>query len=155
MLLGQHADMIFGVTLLTTLTAAVIAAHVADTALTERIAVIGSAVGLQLSYNPGVAFGLQLPSPLQEMLIGVALCVVGVLAYRERSQRCAQIAFGLILGGAVANIIDRVPDGVVTDYFQVGTFPIFNVADSAITIGAALLLCEAVFAEVRRYKAHR
>ena len=79
---------------------------------------------------------------------------VTLLAYRERKHALAQIAFGLIIGGAVGNIIDRIPDGLVTDYFQVGTFPIFNVADSAITIGAALLLLDGFSAEWRRFKAH-
>jgi signal peptidase II len=54
------------------------------------------------------------------------------------------------LAGALANIADRLPDGVVTDYFQVGTFPIFNVADSAITIGAALLLLQVLLEEIRK-----
>ena len=53
-------------------------------------------------------------------------------------------AFGLIIGGALANIADRLPDGLVTDYIQVGTFPVFNLADSCITVGAVLLIFEMV-----------
>jgi signal peptidase II len=147
----QHACVIpFIVTAVLAFAASVASALAAEAFLAERIPVLGAFAGLQLSHNPGVAFGMQLPSPWQELLIGAALLAVAVVAYKERSHRLGQAAFGLIIAGALANIADRLPDGVVTDYFQVGTFPIFNVADSCITVGAALLLLDAVRAEWRK-----
>ena len=140
----------FILTIVVTFVCALGSAWAAQQFLTERIAVVGTFAGLQLSHNPGIAFGVHLPSPWQEVLIGAALCAVAFIAYRERGHRLNQIAFGLILAGALANIADRLPDGVVTDYFQVGTFPIFNVADSAITIGAALLLLQVILEEIRK-----
>jgi signal peptidase II len=145
--------MLFVVTCLGTVALSWAAAACAEAFLT-RVPLLGTFAGLQLSHNPGVAFGMHFPSPVQELLIGSALVAVTLLAYRERKHALAQIAFGLIIGGAVGNILDRIPDGLVTDYFQVGTFPIFNVADSAITIGAALLLLDGFSAEWRRFKAH-
>ncbi len=50
----------------------------------------------------------------------------------------------MIVGGALGNVIDRIRDGAVTDFFQVGGFPIFNVADSFITVGVGVLLLEMI-----------
>lgn len=110
----------------------------ADVLLTERIPILGDFMGLQYSVNPGIAWGIRLPDGLQEILIVAALIIVAVLAVR--STQAHFLPFGLILGGGLANVVDRLPDGVVTDYFQVGTFPIFNVADSFVTVGVLLLL---------------
>jgi len=121
--------------------ASVLAAIAADSLLAERISIIGSFAGLQYTLNPGVAFGITFPSLLQVALIAIALLAVIWMARGVRN-RTETIAYGLILGGGIANIVDRLPDGVVTDYFQVGTFPVFNVADSCITVGVFLLLLE-------------
>ncbi len=123
----------------------VIAKMLVDHFLLSRFAIIGSFVGFERSVNPGVAFGITFPGHLQEILVAAALVVMVVLALRYHQSRWQQVAFGLILGGAFANIADRFFDGVVTDFVQVGTFPIFNVADSCITIGVVLLLIEALF----------
>lgn len=121
----------------------------ADTYLIERVAVIGSFAGLQYSHNPGIAFGLRFPDSIQELLIVVALIFVCILAWRSGKTRVSHIAYGLIVGGALGNVIDRFGDGFVTDFFQVGSFPIFNVADSCITIGVVFLLAES-FGLMRR-----
>ncbi|HLD71521.1 MAG TPA: signal peptidase II [Candidatus Peribacteraceae bacterium] len=112
----------------------------ADTFLTERIPVLGSMAGLQPAFNSGIAFGINLP--YQDAIIFVALILVCIAAWRSAKIKLSGIGFGLIVGGAFANIVDRFQDGLVTDFFQVGTFPIFNVADSCITIGVILLLLE-------------
>jgi signal peptidase II len=70
-----------------------------------------------------------------------------IFALRTAKSRLSRVAFGLIVGGALENIVDRLRDGVVTDFFQVGTFPIFNVADSCITIGVVLLLVAMMWEE--------
>lgn len=98
---------------------------------------------LKLSQNPGIAFSISIPSPWEELLILSALTAVCVYAVASKPDRFVSVAFGLIIGGAIANLIDRLPDGLVTDYVSVGTFPVFNAADSCITIGAVLLLLEA------------
>lgn len=108
--------------------------------LLEHIPVVGSFVGLALVRNAGVAFGITFPSAFQFLLVGLALLLVLLLAYRSRHSSPQSIGFGLIIGGALANIIDRLDDGLVTDFFQVGSFPTFNVADSFITVGVGIVL---------------
>lgn len=108
----------------------------------KPIHIIGSFITLHLVHNPGIAFSVLLPASIQTILIFSALLLVTVVAIRTKKDRLSSIAFGLIIGGAIANLIDRIPDGVVTDYISVGTFPIFNVADSCISIGAGILIRE-------------
>ncbi|MEK7218537.1 MAG: signal peptidase II [Patescibacteria group bacterium] len=112
--------------------------------LRARIPFLGAFAGLERSVNPGIAFGVRLPVILQAALTALALIIVFILAWKGRQSRFRQAAFGLIAGGALGNIIDRIPDGLVTDFIQVGTFPVFNVADSCITIGVGLLLVESL-----------
>jgi len=117
--------------------------------LASPVRIAGSFVRLTLSHNPGIAFGIRLPPVIQEITIGIALVLILLMA-RDAKDRLSQIGFGLIIGGAVANLFDRIGDGFVTDYIAVGTFPIFNIADSCITIGVCLLLLEAFL----RHRAH-
>ena len=114
----------------------------AEAYLHRRIPLIDRAVGLEPVQNPGVAFGLQLPEPFQNVIVLGAMIFICVLALASRKTHLSQTGYGLIVGGGLANIIDRTGDGFVTDFFQVGSFPVFNVADSCITIGAVLLLAE-------------
>ena len=109
--------------------------------------------------NPGAAFGILAegnPWLRSGILIGVsALVLVFVVSAlwgqrtaftNETSRMALGRALGLILGGAAGNLYDRVVHGTVTDFIEVyhgsWSFPAFNVADSAITIGAILLLLE-------------
>ncbi len=108
--------------------------------MTKPISLIGSFLTLRLAHNPGIAFSVLLPASMQTIIIISALILVIIVAMRTKKDRLSSLAFGLIIGGAISNLIDRIPDGVVTDYISVGTFPIFNTADSCICIGAGLLL---------------
>ncbi len=110
--------------------------------LNHPLEIIGSFLQITLSYNAGIAFGIAIPSPWQEILILIALTVIVRIAQTSARTRWAALAFGLILGGAISNLIDRIPDGLVTDFILVGTFPLFNIADACITIGAGMLLLE-------------
>lgn len=116
----------------------------ADIFIADRIALLGDAVGLVHTLNPGIAFGLRFPPIIQTLLIAAALALVVWAALKERRTTLVQVGFGLIIGGALGNLADRAGDGFVTDLFQVGAFPVFNVADSCITIGAALLLLSSI-----------
>lgn len=123
--------------------ASTIAKVVVDAYVHAPIHIVGTFAGLYPTHNAGVAFGFTLPPLMQELLILAALGFVCILAWKTRSTLLSQIGYGLIVGGALENIIDRIPDGVVTDFIQVGSFAVFNVADSCITIGAVFLLAEA------------
>lgn len=108
----------------------------------QPIHLLGSFIALRLAHNPGIAFSVLLPTSIQTLLILIALLLVIIVAIRAKKDALSSLAFGLIIGGAIGNLIDRIPDGVVTDYISVGTFPIFNVADSCISIGAGILIME-------------
>ncbi len=107
------------------------------------------------SRNPGIAFSLFADSHspwLRIFLTGGALVVICALAWllvagQGGTMACAGIA--LLLGGATGNVTDRIIHGAVTDFFEVwlGSYrwPAFNVADSAITIGALLLILDLIF----------
>jgi signal peptidase II len=108
--------------------------------------VVGSDVELRLSRNTGGAFSLfQGFTPLLALLAG-AIAFVLVRAVRQAEDRWTVVALSLVLGGAVGNLVDRVfraPGflrGAVVDFVKVGSFPTFNVADSAITVGALLFV---------------
>lgn len=105
--------------------------------------------------NPGAAFGMfadgnpWLRSGILIGVSGVVLLFVGVALWSSRSTftgTLTRVALALILGGAVGNLYDRVVYGVVTDFIEVyhgaWSFPAFNVADSAITVGACLLMLD-------------
>lgn len=109
------------------------------------VPVIGDVFRLTLGYNTGVAFGLLSGSgPLVLILTGTAVLAIAVWLLRSRPAGAfAAAASGLIVGGAAANFIDRLPDGRVTDVLDMGVgalrWPSFNLADSAIVIGIALV----------------
>ncbi|UPA22566.1 signal peptidase II [Candidatus Peribacteria bacterium] len=133
---------LFIITAIAALASSLIAKWLVDAFLDERIPVLGTFAGLELAHNSGVAFGLRLPSGWQEAVIIGALFFVCVLAYKTKKTLASSLGYGLIVGGALGNVLDRLRDGVVTDFFQVGSFPIFNIADSCITIGVLFLLAE-------------
>lgn len=93
-------------------------------------------------YNSGVAFGLFQGKGDFFMILAilVALAIIYFYPRVPASDWTLRLAMGLQLGGAVGNLIDRLTLGHVTDFISVGTFPVFNVADSSITIGVIVLL---------------
>ena len=97
-------------------------------------------IDLRLLHNSGIAFGVAsgAPSWLLLSITGVVVCVLAAASWRGAFG--SPLAAGLVLGGAVANVVDRTLDGSVVDVFDLGWWPTFNVADAAITVGAALLL---------------
>src|SRR3989344_6087020 len=91
----------------------------ADSFLEERIPILRSLAGFELAFNPGIAFWINLP--YQDFIIAASLVLVCILAWKTAKTILSRIGFGLIVGGAFANIVDRFQDGVVTDFFQVST----------------------------------
>ncbi|WP_382309986.1 signal peptidase II [Herbiconiux sp. UC225_62] len=112
----------------------------------ERIPLLGDLLGLQLIYNPGAAFSIgEQYTWIFAVLAGLAAVAVGVIAYRTRSLPWS-VAWGLLLGGAVTHLADRLfrePGfgiGHVVDFIAYGNWFIGNIADVAIFAGAVLLL---------------
>ncbi|HYF24326.1 MAG TPA: signal peptidase II [Baekduia sp.] len=91
--------------------------------------------------NSGVAFGaFSGGGVLVIAVVAVALLALLLFFARHLEQRWAWVPVGLLLGGAVGNLLDRVLDGAVTDFLKVPAWPAFNVADIAITFGVLALL---------------
>ena len=123
---------------------------IAESYLARRLplSVLGDFVQLRLVYNEGAAFGLHVGDNSRWIFLGLAIVALFVLASLVRSTRPGDrfrlLSLALVCGGAVGNLIDRVrsAQGVV-DFLDVGVgawrWPTFNVADSAITIGAIAL----------------
>jgi signal peptidase II len=106
----------------------------------ERVDVLGP-LRLTLSHNEGVAFGLAGGSGAP--LVVVTLIALGVVLYlfsRNPARPGRWIATGLLAGGAIGNLSDRVRVGAVTDFIELPHWPPFNVADMSITAGVILLV---------------
>jgi signal peptidase II len=128
------------------------------------VPLLGEHVGWQLVYNPGGAFGLPAPSWLF-LSVTVIVTVIVLRNLPRTASLVAATAYGLLLAGALGNVVDRlfragdpdgwpVGDGYVVDFVAWGTFPRFNVADSAITVGFVLLLLALWQEEKRLAAAH-
>ncbi len=115
--------------------------------LNETNPVIGDIVRLTYIHNEGAAFGLSIGEYSSQVFLVLAAIASALVLYllltAPRAERMQRIALALILGGALGNIVDRIRWSMVVDFIQVGVaghfWPIFNVADSAVTVGAAML----------------
>lgn len=111
--------------------------------------IIGDVVRFTLAYNPGAAFGMHLGPASRWIFAGLSVIIVGVLLKATgdltRTSRVAAFGVPVIVGGAIGNLLDRIRlrEGVV-DFIDIGIgttrFWTFNVADTAVTIGAVCLV---------------
>jgi len=134
--------LVVGVVVLDQITKAWVVASLAD----GPVSIIGDRVELRLSRNPGGAFSILTGfTPLLAVLAAIVAIVLVRVAQRAKDPVMV-VALSLVLGGALGNLTDRMfraPGflrGEVVDFVRIGAFPSFNVADSAVTVGAVLLL---------------
>jgi len=111
----------------------------------QSIRILGDIFKLTHVENAGIAFGIQVASPLLFTLLSGAACVVIVyylLSHKTEELR-TQAAMAIILGGALGNLVDRILFRKVVDFLDFGfgntRWPVFNLADTAVVIGMALL----------------
>lgn len=117
--------------------------------LNEQIKVIGNFFLITFIHNRGAAFGILQERRWFFLLITIAV-VIAIVIYLGRShknnRRLMMWALALILGGALGNFLERAIYGQVVDFLQFNfgsyTFPIFNIADSAIVIGVGLIILD-------------
>ena len=114
------------------------------------VPLLGEHIGWQLVYNPGGAFGVR-AHPWIFLVVTVIVVVVVARALPRTTSRVTATGYGMLLAGALGNVIDRLfregvaegpsfGGGAVVDFVAWGAFPRFNVADSAITVGFVLLV---------------
>ncbi len=106
-----------------------------------EVPAIGHLVGITNVRNSGAAFGVA-PAGATLFLIASIVVAIGLAVYVARTPTTPwnDAVLGLIMGGTVGNGFDRVMYGTVTDFVNFHFFPVFNAADSAITIGVVLLI---------------
>ena len=131
-----------------------VAAHLG---LYQSIPLVPHLLDLTYTLNPGAAFSLfvNLPAPVRAgflfTITAIAIVVLMVLLGRANQISWGSVGFALILGGALGNLIDRIVRGRVIDFIHVHyydwSYPVFNLADSAITIGVAILLFQVLGAD--------
>ncbi|NNJ13153.1 signal peptidase II [Chloroflexales bacterium ZM16-3] len=105
---------------------------------------------LRLVYtqNTGVAFGLFQSMPELFTVTSILITIGAIYAYvvhLPNRVTWVQVSMGLIIGGAVGNILDRLRLGAVVDFISVGWWPVFNLADSAITVGVTAMATYLIF----------
>lgn len=115
----------------------------------QPVPVGGDFFRLTLGYNTGIAFGL-FANVGSWTVVVTGVVIVGLIIWLTRALRAGELPLvaawpiGFLLGGAVANFVDRVPDGRVTDFLDVGLrasrWPTFNLADSFIVVSLGVLL---------------
>jgi signal peptidase II len=125
--------------------------------LYESVAVVQHYLDITYTLNPGAAFSILAEAPLWVrraflmMLSSAAIIVLLVLLYRSARVSATSIAYALIAGGAAGNLIDRAFRGQVIDFVRAHyydlNYPIFNVADSAISIGVTLIILLTIFGD--------
>jgi signal peptidase II len=122
----------------------------ADIGLDGSVRVIGGALRLVHYRNTGVAFDFLSGAGVIVLVVtGLALLALLVAFARDPGRRGLWLPTGLLLGGAIGNLLDRIIDGSVTDFIKFPDWPAFNVADVAITLGVIALLWVLEFAPAR------
>lgn len=107
----------------------------------SAVSVVPGVLSFVVTHNPGIAFSLPV-SGLPLIGLTVAVLVAFMIFFFQRVDvhaPVAQIAFALIVGGGLGNLVDRVAWGAVTDFISIASFPVFNLADAAVFFGAVVL----------------
>jgi signal peptidase II len=123
--------------------------------LNQTIPIIEDVLHLTYIHNSGAAFNLF--EGRTGMLIALPLFVtlfilVYVVVKRNKEHWLQLLSLSLIAGGGIGNLIDRISQGVVVDYIDFRVFPIFNLADIAVTVGCGLLVIYLILIEDRMEK---
>lgn len=122
----------------------------------ERIDLVPHLLAITYTQNPGAAFSLfaNMAPAIRNLALGGlaagAVVILGVLLARGARPTIISVGFALIMAGAAGNLVDRAMRGRVVDFIYVHyyawSYPVFNLADSAITIGVAIILIHSLFA---------
>lgn len=112
------------------------------------IPLAGGLVCINQTFNPGAAFGLMPGRTWLFLTLTSVITLVGLAWAVKSRDRTSRLALGVIMGGALANAIDRLGDGYVFDFIDVRVWPVFNLADIAIVVGTVVFSLRAILALV-------
>jgi signal peptidase II len=123
----------------------------------HRWELVGSALAFEYLENRGAAFGILPEQTGLLTILSILIAGFGItLMWREaKAHPLTAVAIGMVVGGAIGNIVDRVRLGYVVDFVAVGTWPKFNLADSMITIGVLMLIWSSIRDERRAHSGNR
>jgi len=116
----------------------------------ESLPIIRNFLHMTLVHNTGIAFGWFRDQGIVFIIIpiiAIFLLIYNITYYQRNREKISWtycLAFSLILGGAIGNLIDRVYYGYVIDFIDFQIWPVFNIADSAITIGAVMIAMKCI-----------
>ena len=116
--------------------------------LNQSFPIIKGIFHLTLIHNRGAAFGIlknQIPLFIFTSVLAVILIYLNLKKDKSKKLSIPSLSLCLILGGALGNLVDRIFLGYVVDFLDFRVWPVFNVSDSAITVGAALLALKVLF----------
>ena len=119
-------------------------------ALGESIPIVRHVLHMTLVRNTGIAFGLFKDQGAVFILIpiiAIVLLAYNIFYYKSNAEKLSRlyiIGFSLILGGAIGNLVDRIVYGYVIDFIDFRIWPVFNIADSAITVGAFIIAIQCI-----------
>lgn len=107
---------------------------------------LGELVSITLVFNTGTAFGFLQGKTKLLIYLSFALIILFLIFYYLEKEKNSifRVSAGLILGGAASNLFDRMLLGAVVDYIDLGFWPVFNLSDACITVGAILLIIDAL-----------
>lgn len=110
--------------------------------LGESIPIIKDVFHITFVLNPGAAFGMLEHQRWIFIVVALLVVVLALVFYKhiQRESLITRIGTGLLLGGALGNLLDRIQSGLVVDFLDFRIWPVFNIADIAICGGAAMLI---------------
>ena len=110
---------------------------------------VAGLVWLRLQYNSGISFSINNAGPVMTTVATIAVATIVVAVGLNAAPGAPAVGFGLLIGGGVANVLDRLAASPhqVTDFVALGSFPVFNLADVAITAGFITLVVAALSGE--------
>ena len=119
---------------------------VADLAVGQKVSLIGDVVQIWHAQNRGAAFSLFQGGTI--LFLVVSVLSIGLVAYFHRGFRgrssWLHVVLGMVLGGTLGNLVDRIRQGYVTDWLSVGLgdtrWPTFNIADASVVVGIGILV---------------
>ena len=115
----------------------------------ESVPIIKNIFHITLVFNPGIAFGMFKDHTVRFSILSavvIGFIIFNLIKQKKQKQvdKIENLALYLILGGALGNLIDRLRFGFVIDFLDFRIWPVFNIADTAITIGLILLLIRCI-----------